>query len=483
MTSTSAPVRLRPRLPDRLGAGRNAALGASTLRCPECEWNGGGVYDQEIVDRFDEELDAGHRVGARRSRASSPGRTWRTRSSASSPPWPRTRSSPKTSRLPQEYRSTTPSATSSRSSSLLGVECGASGERLLRRLRPARGRPARPGRARRWRRSGRRPPRRPLASSVAQVQLGEPGSRSRARISGRVTVPSSRSVPRALPVRSGGPVTSRTSSRSWKASPISRPNTSSGRSPGRRRGLRPPAADQARALEQARRLQLAALQVALGAEIEVSKASRRWASSPAASATEASVSSSTWRAAPSAELGEGAREQQVAGRERAVARPERARPRSGGRGEAARRRARRRGPASPCGRARSRSRRGSASPSGAGPAQSRTSSGRSRLPPAASVAPASRRERLAVAFDEPPSGCSTASMPARQPGAGASSTGVTGGGTADAVTRCSHAAGVDRDDPAGDQRPADPLEPGDVHAAPPAPRAGGKRFTDSGRYE
>ena len=29
------------------------------LRCPECEWHGSGVYDQEVLDRFDIELDAG----------------------------------------------------------------------------------------------------------------------------------------------------------------------------------------------------------------------------------------------------------------------------------------------------------------------------------------------------------------------------------------------------------------------------------------
>ncbi len=32
---------------------------AVDLRCPDCEWEGGGVYAQEIVDRFDEALDAG----------------------------------------------------------------------------------------------------------------------------------------------------------------------------------------------------------------------------------------------------------------------------------------------------------------------------------------------------------------------------------------------------------------------------------------
>ena len=29
------------------------------LRCPECEWTGGGTYGQKVVDRFDEALDDG----------------------------------------------------------------------------------------------------------------------------------------------------------------------------------------------------------------------------------------------------------------------------------------------------------------------------------------------------------------------------------------------------------------------------------------
>jgi hypothetical protein len=29
------------------------------LRCPNCDWEGTGVYDQHTVDRFDEELDHG----------------------------------------------------------------------------------------------------------------------------------------------------------------------------------------------------------------------------------------------------------------------------------------------------------------------------------------------------------------------------------------------------------------------------------------
>jgi hypothetical protein len=27
------------------------------LRCPNCEWHGSGVFEQEVVDRFDEQLD------------------------------------------------------------------------------------------------------------------------------------------------------------------------------------------------------------------------------------------------------------------------------------------------------------------------------------------------------------------------------------------------------------------------------------------
>jgi hypothetical protein len=30
-----------------------------TLRCPNCEWSGTGVFDQGVVERFDEELDRG----------------------------------------------------------------------------------------------------------------------------------------------------------------------------------------------------------------------------------------------------------------------------------------------------------------------------------------------------------------------------------------------------------------------------------------
>ncbi len=29
------------------------------LRCPNCEWSGAGIFDQELVERFDQELDRG----------------------------------------------------------------------------------------------------------------------------------------------------------------------------------------------------------------------------------------------------------------------------------------------------------------------------------------------------------------------------------------------------------------------------------------
>jgi hypothetical protein len=29
------------------------------LRCPDCEWTGGGTYSQKVVDRYDEVLDDG----------------------------------------------------------------------------------------------------------------------------------------------------------------------------------------------------------------------------------------------------------------------------------------------------------------------------------------------------------------------------------------------------------------------------------------
>ena len=96
----------------------------------------------------------------------------------------------------------------------------------------------------------------------------------------QVTVPSSRSAPRGLPVRSGGPVTSRTSSSSWKATPIRSPNAASA---ARRSGpLACERPELAGGAEQHRGLQPAALQVALDRRPRV-QASARCISSPAAS--------------------------------------------------------------------------------------------------------------------------------------------------------------------------------------------------------
>ena len=54
------------------------------LRCPNCEWTGIGVFEQDIVERFDEELDRGTEALVARPQAPRPRPTWRTRSSASS---------------------------------------------------------------------------------------------------------------------------------------------------------------------------------------------------------------------------------------------------------------------------------------------------------------------------------------------------------------------------------------------------------------
>ena len=202
-----------------------------------------------------------------------------------------------------------------------------------------------------------------------------------------MTVPSSRSAPRGLPVRSGGPDTSSTSSRIWNATPSRSPNAPE------RAGQVGPVAEQrsqpAGRLEQARRLQPAALEVALGRHV----------------------------VAP----GVGALHQLAAGERRRRRRTARARrPRCRWR-PARRTRARRAGrrwPSRPSGRRRrtrsagrgaarapsstssctsvamwssstatpAATSRSSASPS----AHRNTSTGRSRLPPAASVPPACR---------------------------------------------------------------------------------------------
>ena len=176
----------------------------------------------------------------------------------------------------------------------------------------------RPGR--RLRRCGRRSPRRPLRRASAGRVRSSAGSRSRARMSGSVTVPSRRSVPRALPVRSGGPATSRTSSRSWNASPISWPNERSACGCGI--AVARDAADQASALEEARRLQAAALEVALGGGVDVPSVAalrelaEREADGGAGEKLDLALSAF---AATLAQLGERAGEQEVADRGGALA--------------------------------------------------------------------------------------------------------------------------------------------------------------------
>ena len=137
-----------------------------------------------------------------------------------------------------------------------------------------------------------------------------PGSAAAASISGSVTVPSSRSVPRALPVRSGGPATSRTSSSSWKARPTSAPKS---------RSALVVVAEQAGALEQRRRLQPAALEVALLGDRQVEGVLAL--GQLAAGERHRGVGEQRDRAAVAGvgEQGEGAREQQVAGGDGAVA--------------------------------------------------------------------------------------------------------------------------------------------------------------------
>ena len=282
-------------------------------------------------------------------------------------------------------------------------------------------------------------------------------------------------MPRALPVRSGGPLTSRTSSRSWNARPTSEPNSAQLLAPARtahhHRSLassRP--IRQAHSKSTRRGLQAAALEVALLGDRGV----------------EGVVALGQLAAG---ERGRGLRQQRhgalVAGLRRAArrrarragrrwrsrGRGRRSRRRSAGRGAAARRRARRRGPESPCGPARSRWRRAPRPPSPSDPAQSRTSSGRSRLPPAARVVAAS-----AASVSPWPALCSRSSVstsPSR-PGSQrleASRTAVTGGGTADGRRHARRAA-VDRDDPAGEDRVADALQAGGVHLRGEAVRIG-----------
>src|SRR5918995_6014175 len=121
----------------------------------------------------------------------------------------------------------------------------------------------------------------------------------------------------------------------------------------------------------------------------------------------------------------------------------------------------------------------------AGPAHRSTKRGRRRFPPAANVAPASPASVAPCPAVSSPRRRSTAAIPAGSHLPASSSTEVTGGGTVDgrgtvdspltdlssrtrwlllyrAMYAAAHAA-VDRDDAAGQKRPADPLQPGSVH--------------------
>ena len=239
-------------------------------------------------------------------------------------------------------------------------------------------------------------------------------------------MPSSRSVPRAFPVRSGGPLTSRTSSRSWKARPIS---PAERRSAPPRRSPRGSPADHAGALEQAGGLQPAAIEVALLADARVEGVA---ALGQLALGERDRGLAEQGRGAPvplGGEQREGPREEQVPDRARPLAARSWRRP-SGGPGAAGPGRGRRRGPASPCGPARPPWRRGSPPPlprhrrragpaAGAGACRPRRGS-RWRRPPASGPCPrlSSRRRR------------STSSSRAGSQAPAASITAVTGGGTA-----------------------------------------------------
>ncbi len=189
-------------------------------------------------------------------------------------------------------------------------------------------------------------------------------------------------------------------------------------------------AEQAGTFEQRRGLQSAAVQVALLGDLEVEGIVAL--GQLAAGQGDRGVGEQLDRAgvAGVGEQGEGAGEQQVAGGDGAGRGP-RWRRRSGGRGAAAPRRGRRRGRASPCGPARSRSRRGPRLSPPFSPAQSRTSIGRRRLPPAASVEAASSPSRSPWAAIVSRSRSSTSPRRAGNHRLDASSTAVTGGGTAE----------------------------------------------------
>ena len=202
----------------------------------------------------------------------------------------------------------------------------------------------------------------------------------------------------------------------------------------------------------------------------MSNASRRWASSPRARATEAlgEQRDPLGPVAVGGELGEGPREEQVADRGRGLA------ARAGDDGRVAA--AQRRGVEDVVvdeGRHVDELDRGRGADRGlgpaSGPAQSRTSIGRSRLPPAASVAAGLLGEPLAVAADElgraaprPPPSAAAARQLRRVDRPGSRAAGPPTGSLRSKPPRAGSPEWIAMIPPARIDV-ADPLEPGAVH--------------------
>ena len=305
------------------------------------------------------------------------------------------------------------------------------------------------------------------------------GSRSRARISGSVTVPSSRSVPRCLPVRSAGPGDVEHVVEQLEREPDRAPEAR--RAAPRRR--RPPSAPSRQAASNSRAvLRSQRAQVALARDRRVPRVlalqqlalrerarTRRRARAPPRRCR---------RAASSANARENSRSPVAV----AIARPAGGHDRRRGRAAAAPRRARRRARASrEWTSSTATAARSTASRSrGAGPAATNTSSGRSRLPPAAIVAPACSASTGAVRARELAPGAPRAAPSAPATCAPpASMTAAT-----DSALRHQRAtrARVQGDDAARGQDPAHvDAGPARGQSRRRAPAGPGKRLTELGR--
>ena len=395
-----------------------------TLRCPNCEWSHTGVFDQDTVERFDEELDRGTdnlvddlKRLIRANMEEEIDRFCRGARRA-------TTSSPKTSRprpkLPPNI--TLPPAAGPKGPAVpisgrrLRVAVGdAVGDRAQhaaragRRPRPRRaafasrhqlaGARARARRARPWRRSGRTPPRPARAS--------RPSRRSSAASAGSLLAGEDQRQRHGAVEQVGAAVLAGALGRPAHVEQVvehlERDAEVLRRTPRaprpRAAGARPrQRAQPAGGREQARGLQPAAQHVALLVDVVAGRRRGAARARPRASARHASASTRTWSlVVVRGQQRERAREQ----RSRRWRSPS-ARPRVGehgrrGRAAGRRGRPRRRGPASPCGPARRPPRRAPARRPRSPPAHRKTSSGRRRLPPAASVPAAASAQHLAVA--------------------------------------------------------------------------------------